>query len=321
MTESTPAETISRFVAFFSGFRLGSHRQAGLWPTGYGWAYLVLVAAMLAGSINYGNNFGFLLTFLMAGLGLMSLLQPWRNLRTVVLVSAKAAPVFAGDTAMFAMVVQGGSVDRPAVEIYFENAPANGLKTQLDADRNHRLRLSHPAPRRGRLITAACMITTVYPLGLFRGRRVLADHLECLVYPAPLEDQRPPLAARHGAPGGENPDENRSGNQDFRGLNAYRPGDPLRRISWKASSRGQGLYTKEFSGAGAKRRTLDWAAIAEPDVERKLSILCGQVLDADRRGIAYGLEIPGQSIAPGNGEAHRHRCLAALAGFPKPEPS
>ena len=30
---------------------------------------------------------------------------------------------------------------------------------------------------------------------------------------------------------------------------------------------------------------------------------------------AYGLALPGTDIPPARGERHRHRCLAALAGF------
>jgi hypothetical protein len=37
------------------------------------------------------------------------------------------------------------------------------------------------------------------------------------------------------------------------------------------------------------------------------------VLQADKLGLDYGLRLPGVSIAPGEGEAHKRRCLEALA--------
>jgi hypothetical protein len=37
------------------------------------------------------------------------------------------------------------------------------------------------------------------------------------------------------------------------------------------------------------------------------------VLQGDKLGQDYGLRLPGQEIAPGAGEAHKRRCLEALA--------
>jgi uncharacterized protein (DUF58 family) len=51
------------------------------------------------------------------------------------------------------------------------------------------------------------------------------------------------------------------------------------------------------------------------DVESRLSILCRWALQAEQRGQQYGLRLPGTAIPPGRGEAHRTRCLEALALF------
>ena len=45
----------------------------------------------------------------------------------------------------------------------------------------------------------------------------------------------------------------------------------------------------------------------------RLSRLAAWVLQADKLGVDYGLRLPGQQIAPDSGEAHRRRCLEALA--------
>jgi uncharacterized protein (DUF58 family) len=49
------------------------------------------------------------------------------------------------------------------------------------------------------------------------------------------------------------------------------------------------------------------------DVETRLSVLTGWVLAAEREQIRYGLRLPGRSIAPDCGPAHRDACLEALA--------
>jgi uncharacterized protein (DUF58 family) len=39
------------------------------------------------------------------------------------------------------------------------------------------------------------------------------------------------------------------------------------------------------------------------------------VLKAENEGRRYGLRLPGAQIPPGQGDAHRRRCLEALALF------
>jgi uncharacterized protein (DUF58 family) len=47
-------------------------------------------------------------------------------------------------------------------------------------------------------------------------------------------------------------------------------------------------------------------------------VLTQWVLQAERFGQSFGLRIPGSVIAPARGEAHRTRCLEALALFAMP---
>ena len=55
-------------------------RQIYILPTRYGVLFAGMLLAMLVGSLNYGSNLGFLYTFLLAGIGLSTILETWRNL-------------------------------------------------------------------------------------------------------------------------------------------------------------------------------------------------------------------------------------------------
>lgn len=48
-------------------------------------------------------------------------------------------------------------------------------------------------------------------------------------------------------------------------------------------------------------------------IEERLSRLCAMVLEAERRGLGYGLRLPGREIEPGRGGEHMGRCLKELA--------
>jgi uncharacterized protein (DUF58 family) len=77
------------------------------------------------------------------------------------------------------------------------------------------------------------------------------------------------------------------------------------------------LLVKQFSGGAEEELMLSWQQCESgATVETRLSILAGWVLAADAAGLRFGLEIPGEIIPPGSGDAHRQRCLRALALYP-----
>jgi uncharacterized protein (DUF58 family) len=61
-------------------------------------------------------------------------------------------------------------------------------------------------------------------------------------------------------------------------------------------------------------RWVDTAALG--GVEARISQLTRWVLEADRGGTPFGLQLPALELAPATGPAHRERCLRALALLP-----
>ena len=105
------------------------------------------------------------------------------------------------------------------------------------------------------------------------------------------------------------------GDADFAGLRPFQAGDSLHRVAWKAYARGQGLHTKQYAGTDVVSHVFDWDSLEGLGTEARLAQLCRWVLDAQERGEAFGLRLPGQAIAPNLGAAHRQHCLTALALF------
>ena len=96
-------------------------------------------------------------------------------------------------------------------------------------------------------------------------------------------------------------------------MRKFNIGDSPRNVAWKAYARNGQLLSKQFSGADMSSQWFDFDQVAGTDVEERLSTLTRWVVDADRTHEDYGLRLPGCSFAPGHGEAHRRRCLEALA--------
>ena len=290
-----------------------SARHLSWRPTRFGLVFALLVTGILAGAVNYANNLGFLLGFLLGGLGVVSLFHGYGNLAALTLAAVRAEPVFAGQEAIFELFTRVDGSGAVAVRFALEKQPASTAPTDLSSGGTATIRIRVPAPRRGLLNPGGVVIVSEYPLGLFKFSCRLQPDLTCLVYPKPAAERIVPV--RHSA-GRKGEGKNRGAeDDDFEGLRPYRPGDPLQRLSWKASARGQGLFTKEFAGIGGAAAWLDWDAAADPDPERKLALLCHAVLQAHQGRLAYGLRLPGRVIEPDSGESHQKRCLAALSLF------
>ena len=289
-------------------------RNIYILPTGYGLLYLTGLTGMLIGSINYNNNLGFLLTFLLGGLGLTAMLHTYGMLYGLRLTEAVAAPVFAGEFMDVEIRVAGVKRARTALRWFFR--PHDPMHVDLPPEQPMRVRICAKALNRGWFSPPRLRIDCVYPLGLFRAWVRINTNVRDIVYPKPLAAPLPRTqsTADHEEGGAGSV----VGTDDFLGLVAYRPGDPLGRIHWQAYSRGRGLFVKQFAGQASSAIMLDMEQMKGRNVEKRLSALCFHVLKAHRQRQSFGLKLMGQVISPDSGRAHRDRCLRALALFQGP---
>jgi len=284
-------------------------------PTGLGVAFGLMLFAMLLGSLNYANNMGLGLTFLLAALGLVAMQACHRNLETLIARGAGTEPPFAGKDAIFriALANPGGA---PRCELETSAGVSPELPVTVAAGGESTVSLRLPTRRRGTIVLDSIEIATRFPYGLFRAWAVLHPAIHCLVYPQPAAEAPPPPLAAGVAGGGTA----RRGDDDFAGLKNYHPGDPPRRIAWKAFARSDEILVKEFSGDAEATPVFDLADAPGADLEARLSVLARWIVDAHARGVTFGLRLPGIELTPEPGDAQRRRCLAALARYQAPDP-
>jgi uncharacterized protein (DUF58 family) len=286
-------------------------RSLYILPTRQGLLLALVLVLMLAGSINYGSNLGHLVTFLLAGIWLSTILHTWRNLLGITIRPAQVVPVFAGQEALFVLSLSNhSSLDRFGISLRQQRI--QGESSDLPRGEGCLLRLPLPAQRRGRLALPEISLHTVYPLGLFHAWSYARLEMSCLVYPQPAQAGHPPAESSYT----RSEDGDRGvGADDFVGLRSYRHGDSPRHIDWKALARERGLLSKQFGGDRTERIQLDWDLLPNLDHERRLSLLCRFVLQAEAQAMSYSLRLPGREIPSGQGERHKQYCLAALATF------
>lgn len=280
-------------------------------PTGIGFVFALMTFAMLLGSMNYNNNLSFLLTFMLASLGFVAMHHCQRNLVGLEVSFAGVDPVFAGQSAEFRIAVTNhAKSNRYHLQLYTERT-RTGID-DLGPGESRVFHLEVPTSSRGRVPLPRFGIRTLFPFELFRAWAWLHMDLEGLVYPQKADDPPDPPPSR--AAQGHRQHDAR-GEEDFAGLRRFNVGDSPRHVAWKAYARSGELLSKRFSGADTSSQWLDYDLIDSADVEVRLSTLTRWIVDADRRQRDYGLRLPGAEFPPAHGDAHRHRCLEALALF------
>jgi len=284
-------------------------RRIYILPSRFGLAYGVTVFAMLLGALNYGSSLGFALTFLLAGLGIVIMRHCHNNLRGTRIRFLGAQSVFAGEAADFRFGVSNDA-GAPRYEIVLSRERHESLPQDVPSAQTRIFSVAVPTETRGRQLVGRVMVSTRFPGNLFRAWAWLHTDASCIVYPQPSPRGRP-LPSEAGGEGTRASQER--GDVDFIGLATAAPGEPPRRIAWKAYARNDELMVKQFSAGDQQARVLSWTDLPGLGTEERLSQLTRWCLDAAEQDIAIGLALPNQLLPAARGQRHLGECLRALA--------
>jgi uncharacterized protein (DUF58 family) len=285
-------------------------------PTKGGWAFGVTLLAMLVSSINYQLNLGYVLTFLLAGSGLVSIHLTHGTLRGLTLRLRPAAPVFAGEPALLEVVMSNPSGARHGVCLRFQQRRRQDRNAWCDVPAlgQASASLSVVPTTRGWHEVPPLVVETQFPFGLFRAWTHWRPASPVLAYPRP-EQPSPALPLASSAAGGA-PQARAGEGSELDGVRAWRRGDSRRHVVWKKAARSGQMVSRETTSEHSRELWLDWQAAQgadRADAEARLSRLAAWLLAAEAQGLVYGLRLPGRQFAPGRGELHQRQLLRELA--------
>lgn len=297
-----------------------TQRNVYILPTRAGMLFALTLGVLLLASINYQLSLGYLLTFLLAGAGLVSMHVTHGVLRGLTLHLKPPAPVFAGEAVALECALSGGRGGaRHGIGLRLAE-PGEPRWSWADvAPGGHAsVTLGFTAARRGRAALPSIVLETRFPLGLFRAWSHWRPAASVLVYPRP-ETPAPPLPPARAVGHGSATDHGASGSE-LDGIRAYRRGDPPKWVVWKKAARaletGGELVSRDTHSSARHELWLDWAATGTLAPEERLARLTAWLLACERAGLAWGLRLPGRELEPGQGEAQRRAGLEALALWP-----
>ena len=288
-----------------------TQRNVYILPTRPGFMLGATLLLLLVASINYQLNLGYLLTFLLAGSAVAGMHVCHATLRGLTMNLIAPDDQFAGASAVIGINLQSqrrsirygiGLAILGSDHWVWADVPAQGSAT---------VHIAFKPGRRGRHRVPALTAETRFPLGTFRVWTVWRPTAQVLVYPSP-EPFAPPLPPGEPRAGGATTAQQHA-TGEYDGVRTYRRGDPLKLVVWKKAAKADELVSRDATQVQRFELWLDQHHSGTAQPEQQLSRLCAWVLQAETAGLDYGLRLSALEIKPGHGEAHKKRCLEALA--------
>jgi uncharacterized protein (DUF58 family) len=283
-------------------------RRVYILPTRGGFAFGALVFVMLVAGLNYSNSIAMLVTFLLAGFGMIAMHLTHRNLAGAALRAVATVDAFVGEHGLLLLTL-ANPADTARLGLDCEVAGSTRVSIDVPARASARADVPLTLERRGRLTVDRIKLSTAFPFGLFRAWTYVHLQVSLLAWPVPRGRREAPPET---ASGGNAPAVHRVGDEEWAGLREFRSGDSPRQVAWGAYARGRGLLVKTYQSPAAHQRMFDLAA-APGELEQRLEQLSAWIVGAHARGERYGLKLPEHTLPPGSGNEHRARCLNGLA--------
>ncbi len=271
---------------------------------------------------NYQNNLILALAYMQISMFVIIILNTYNNLSGVEVKINGAKNVCLGESVLFSLsVLSPNRIGTHYVTVGWRRARKGAVANKLnlmhlyDFESNKAQPISVPVSvfTRGYHQPKFLLLESTFPMGLVRCWTWLYFDAKALVYPMPVACSFPVGHSVHDDEGDEGGAQVIAGGDDFIGFSPYRPGDSSRHIAWRLFAREQGLYCKQYGSTPSKDTWLVWSDFHRGDVEVSLSNMCFWAIELNKQQQYFGIRLPSQEVSIGEGEAHLHEVLTALA--------
>lgn len=254
--------------------------------------YVFVVLLLGVGSLHSQNNLLFIAFGVAIGVLLINGSYAWASLSRVGVIRTAPARGVAGSPLTLRYAVRSGSRVFPAAALLVREPPLPGAAAAVSTvsrDVPARASLTWTPERRGELELGPIDVSTRFPFGAVKKTLRFNQPARVLIRPEP---RTPPALAFRSAvssAGGSALSTARVGaGEEFLGLREYVPGDPIRRIAWRASARHRKWVTREFSSPEVVLLRL--ALVTDPALddeanEAAVSLAAGALSEAHRHGV------------------------------------
>jgi uncharacterized protein (DUF58 family) len=284
-------------------------RNLYILPSGFGWAYGLVVVTLFFGAINYQMSTLFLMTFILAIIGLISAWEAHANLKNLSFQFIAVDDAQQGTPAKITLLIQANNKMRFGVDFQIASQP----KIRLEKIPPEGLQFIVPVETltRGYFPLPPVIISGLFPFGIFRvWSYAYFEQHSYYVYPQPIDPGFWPEPCL---------DKNLKkkyalGDEEFYDLKQIEnPWTEPNRIAWKIAAKGQGWYLKTMDSSEVDFWLFTLNDPAAKNLELNLQHLSYWLQTAESDGLIYGLELTASKTAFSRGKEHLRHCLRQLA--------
>jgi uncharacterized protein (DUF58 family) len=299
---------------------------------------LVLVAVVGFAAWNTGNNLLFLMFSVLMSATFVGWMSARASLRELTVSARFPDHIFAGEEAPVIVTLRNNKRLFPSFSTLVEaRGPTESMdhksrKTRgrfakrtlayfvyVPHDAAAEQRVEQLFPVRGHVLITGFELSTRFPFGFIRRRRLLgARNVDLIVYPKPepIGDELHLLPMN----AGRTASLRRGAGHDLFSLRDYQPQDELRHIDWKATARARRLTVKEFTSEDERRISviLDTTLYSETQqsretFERGVTLAASLVKHFIDERAEVRLIVGEDEGRFGSGLEHLYDCLRRLA--------
>jgi hypothetical protein len=288
---------------------LNSHNLYVL-PTGFGWAYGIMVFTLFIGAVNSQINAIFFMTFLLAIVGMISALEAHSNLKNLSFRFLSIDDAQQGTPAKINLFIHTDNKLRFGVDFQIASQSKNSLE-KIPAEGLH-FSVPIETPARGYFSLPPIIISTLFPFGIFRVWSYAYFDGHYYVYPKPVD---PGFWPEH-YPVKNIKQKQTAGDEEFYDLKQVdNPWLEPKLIYWKIAAKGQGWYHKTMNTNEIEYWLFKLNDLPAKDLESKLQNLSFWLQHAESNGQIYALGLTDPPTPFARGEEHLQYCLRQLALF------
>jgi uncharacterized protein (DUF58 family) len=286
-------------------------------PTRFGLAFTVFIILLFILGTNYQNNLIIFMCYLFSSLFILTMFYSFINMAGLS-ISAKGTYSGYQDEPILIPVNVASVQLKQSLSLCFSN------HQQVEAcsvNESKTIIVPVKFTQRGKRTLNRLIISSEFPLGLFRCWTQLQFDIDVITYPKPLKcsfssrnvntEEQDELQV--------NPNGGINKGEDFYELKHYQKGEPLSHVAWKQVAKGDIWQTKYYSQPQSHAALLTLKEMPSHAIEHKLSNLCYLVLQYHQSGIEFSLQLHENTaqglIETASGEHHLKECLTALAMF------
>jgi uncharacterized protein (DUF58 family) len=277
-------------------------------PSGFGWAYGVVVFIIFVGAVNSQINTIFMLTFLLGVIGMISAWEAHANLKNLALKFITIEDSQEGTPAKITIFIPANEKLRWGVEFHVASQP----KIRLEKIPPEGIQLIVPIETedRGYFSLPPIIISSLFPFGIFSVWSYAYFDAHYYVYPRPVDPGFWPdsflvqnIKQKHAV-----------GDEEFYDLKQVEnPWSEPKRIHWKIAAKGQGWYLKVMDSNEIDYWLFKLDDLPAKDLELKLQNLSYWLHTAEANNLMYGLELKAAPTDFARGKKHLQHCLRQLA--------